>query len=144
MLNTNFLKSASSLKRSSSESLLPSCRYSAENRALLSRVPEASLNTGLWNRTERLNIEIDGKHTHRREQNFPAGSGSPGRPCERHPVLAQSAAGQLGILQDLLSNLWKENTQCSPGALKRCFINSELGRQYVPGWYVKVWVGIAV
>lgn len=44
---TNFLKSASSLKRSSSDSLLLSCLYRAENRALLSKVPEASLNTGL-------------------------------------------------------------------------------------------------
>lgn len=47
---TNFLKSASSLSMSSLDSLLLSCLYRAEKRALLSRVPEASLNKGLENR----------------------------------------------------------------------------------------------
>lgn len=44
---TNFLKSASSLSISSLDSLLLSCLYRAEKRAVLSRVPEASLNKGL-------------------------------------------------------------------------------------------------
>lgn len=42
-----FLKSASSLNMSSSDSLLLSCLYRGEKRAPLSKVPEASLNTGL-------------------------------------------------------------------------------------------------
>ena len=41
---THFLKSASSLSISSLDSLLLSCLYRAEKRALLSSVPEASLN----------------------------------------------------------------------------------------------------
>lgn len=44
---TNFLKSASSLSMSSLDNLLLSCRYRGEKRALLSSVPEASLNNGL-------------------------------------------------------------------------------------------------
>lgn len=44
---THFLKSASSLSMSSLDSLLLSCLYRAEKRALLSSVPEASLNKGL-------------------------------------------------------------------------------------------------
>lgn len=42
-----FLKSASNLNMSSSDSLLLSCLYKGEKRAPLSRVPEASLNTSL-------------------------------------------------------------------------------------------------
>lgn len=42
-----FLKSASSLNMSSSDSLLLSCLYRGEKRAPLSKVPEASLNTSL-------------------------------------------------------------------------------------------------
>lgn len=44
---THFLKSASSLSMSSFESLLLSCLYRAENRAFLSSVPDASLNSDL-------------------------------------------------------------------------------------------------
>lgn len=44
---THFLKSASSLSMSSLDNLLLSCRYRGEKRALLSSVPEASLNNGL-------------------------------------------------------------------------------------------------
>ena len=51
-----FLKSASSLNTSSLDSLLLSCRYSAEKRALLSRVPEASLNRGLGDRGQRSRV----------------------------------------------------------------------------------------
>ena len=50
---SHFLKSASSLNMSSLDSLLLSCRYSAEKRALLSSVPEASLNRGLEDRGQR-------------------------------------------------------------------------------------------
>lgn len=49
---TNFLKSASSFSMSSLDSLLLSCLYRGEKRALLSSVPEASLNKGLRERKD--------------------------------------------------------------------------------------------
>lgn len=48
-----FLKSVSSLNMSSSDSLLLSCLYRAEKRELLSKVPDASLNTGLQRRRKK-------------------------------------------------------------------------------------------
>ncbi len=144
-MNTDFLKSTSSLKRSSSESLLLSCRYSAENRALLSKVPEASLNTGLWKRTKSLNIVIDTTHREeRRTEHF-------------QTVLAHRAAHAKGILywpsllQAILAffkTFWAtceaKHTHCSPQPLQNHFINIELGRKHIPGSLVGVLDGLFV